>query len=237
MKKNLLCAVMVSCLFVSSVKTENWESDAIDIAVGAGVVGILGAIGFGVAKLVASQFSAQAYYNSARDIYNRTKFIGIYSVGSFDDLISVIKNNLRHWDSIILSDCYVVDIYHLIVKKLENLKAAREYVMTAYGKKDCDHTLRSMLQKLEKKIGRLHNQYMDLRSLCEFHPLFNQHMFIYREKERIRLEKERMMQEAMNAANIANAIRENARAKKEKRKIKNKEETIIINNNIVVENR
>lgn len=237
MKKNMICVMILSGLVVSSTKTyEGWEGDLAVAGVCAGAVGVLAAAGVGLAKLVASQFTAQAYYNSAKDLYSHTKFVGIYSVGSFDDLVSVVKNNIRNWDSVILSDCYVVDVYHFIVGKLENLKRAREYVMTGYTRGDCDHMVRNSLQKLERKIDRLHNQYMYLRSLCEFHPLFNQHMFIYREKERMRLEKEKMMQEAMNAANIANAIRENAKAKKQKKRTK-KEETVIINNNIVVENR
>lgn len=231
MKKSLLSFLFLSSLITSPTQTYIDQSNIGAIGVVAGITATVGTMLYGIGKFIGSFFSAKAYYDSARTGYNVANLTGIYSIRSFEDLTNVIKHNLYYWDHILLSDCYVIEIYHFLGNKLTELNTAQRYVMTAYHKSNNDRVLQDMLESLDRNITQLHNQYMYLRSMCEYHPLFNQHMFIYREKENLRLEKERILQERMNAANIADAIRENAQATREAAK---KEETVIINNTVVI---
>jgi len=239
MKKIFLTGSLISLLIMAQTKSyEHWEQGITSVAVGAGLIAAAGAALFGVGKFIDSTFfSAEAYYKSAKSTYDSAMLVGIYSVRSFDDLANVFKNNLRNWTDYLLSDCYVIDTYHFLGVRVTGLKTAQEYIATAYNKSSGDYRMRNIIQELETQINHLLSQYMYLRSLCEYHPLFNQHMLIYREKEKLRLEKERIMQESMNAANIANAMREQARATEKAAEKERNTQAVVINNNIVVENR
>lgn len=148
-------------------------------------MGITSGIAYYTLKQFFTQyFSAQSYYNSAKKIRDTARLDGIEHVKSFEQIIAVIKENqVYRWRQLVYSDCYVVDIYHFIQKQLQQLSIAQEYLITARTKKDFDSPVLYVVEQLEFSINHLHNIYIHLRTICEIHPLFSQHMAIYHQRE------------------------------------------------------
>lgn len=146
---------------------------------------------YALTKLANYYFSAQAYYNSAKKIHDTASIEGIEKIQSFEDIVLVLRNNhVYQWRRYVYSDCYVVDVYHFIQKQLCQLSLAQEYLMFARTKKDCHAALLDGIGLVELSIDNLYDHYMHMRSICERHPLFNRHMAIYQERERITYERQ-----------------------------------------------
>jgi len=148
-------------------------------------------VGYALAKLTNYYFSAPAYYHSAKKIGDHANLDGIEKIRSFEDIILVLKNNrVRQWRKYVYSDCYVVDVYHFIQEQLSRLSLAQEYLMLARTKKDCDSAILYVIEQVELLINDLYDYYISMRLICEVHPLFNRHMAIYQERERIAYERQ-----------------------------------------------
>jgi hypothetical protein len=236
---NVIKKLVFLCLFVSCITEASYSkkreiiSEPIMATAVAGFIGVVvvGAV-FAVTRWVRDTFfSASCYYNSAKKLYKHTTISGIDDARSFDDLIGILENQTE-WDSLLLSDCYLVDVYHFLKQRIENLITAKSYLKTAIQKRDCDTELCMAIKHLQRKVKLLQKALIRSRILCEYHPLFSIHLKIYHEKERLELERQRILQESLNAATIANAIREKNTKKKKKADKKAQSNGVLIQVNL-----
>jgi|GEM_PF-3492895 len=135
-------------------------------------------------------FSTESYYRSAQKICDEATLGFSDDVITFDDIVRLLEDKkVRGWRSIIFSDTYVADVFYYAQRTLRKLSFAQEYIAVMRTRKNCDSALSDKLDELDAQIAMLQPFYGKIRSICESHSLFAQHMKIFKKNKRIRAER------------------------------------------------